>query len=71
MTLSFDALCEDPASIIDELATFVGYRLSLDDRNRFVGYIKVPESIGRFRTVSLDGFDAGDLARLSDFGYEI
>ncbi len=71
MVVRFEDLCSDPSNSVRSLASFLGFRPTDLEIKRMAGYIRPPESIGRYRKNSLVGFSGEDLAELTKFGYSV
>lgn len=69
--LRFEDLCFEPSNTITSLARFLGFRPTAAEIQRLAGYIRTPESIGRYRESSLSVFNKEDLAELPNHGYDV
>lgn len=67
----FDDLCAAPEHEIARLVQFLGIDVSAGQRRKLAGLVKPPESIGRYRSADLAGFDAADLQAVADLGFSV
>jgi hypothetical protein len=71
MMIDFDALCMSPDAHCAQMAEFLGVNLTDDALLRFRGFVRRPESVGRFKNVDLRQFDPADLAYVTEVGYPL
>jgi hypothetical protein len=71
MVIDFDALCAAPGPNCEEIAKFLGAKLSNETLASFSNFVHRPESAGRFSSLDLGQFNASDLAYVAEIGYTL
>ena len=71
MMIEFDALCVTPDPHCMKIAQFLGAELRDDVLANFREFVRLPESVGRFRKTELGQYDPGDLAYVAEIGYAL
>jgi Sulfotransferase family len=71
MTVDFDALCQAPDSQCELIAKFLGAQLPDDALHNFRNFIRVPLTVGRFKSVDMRQFESADLAYVTEIGYPL
>ena len=69
--VDFDAVCTNSMLEVEKLLAFLGYDFSRGEIQFLSKLIRVPGSVGRYRSRPLDLFDAEDLEYVRSLGYVI
>lgn len=70
LLLNFDLLCKQPQQQIQTLLNFIDCPVTKSQLNDLADLIKPPQSIGRYKTHSLDDFDPDDIAYVRSLGFD-
>jgi hypothetical protein len=70
LLLNFDRLCLLPEQEIGKLLGFVKYDYTASQLRRLTELIRVPDSIGRFKTQAIDNFDPLDVKVVEQLGFD-
>ena len=68
-TVNFDRLCAAPEGEISRLFDFLGAEVEAGALARLSRLVKAPPSIGRYRSLPLDGFDPADVEYVRSLGF--
>ncbi len=71
MMIEFEALCDTPDLHCMKIAEFLGTNLRDEIVANFREFVRLPESVGRFRNTELGQYELGDLAYVAEIGYTL
>lgn len=69
--LNYDSFCSDPAVGLERLLGFLQLRIPASERDRLLGFVTPPGSIGRFKNQGIDIFDPSDVRFVARLGFDV